>query len=209
MMKKKDIFKALRRVIRKEKKLPKKLNILDQASAKLKVKFTTPEEVVTELILHVQKKSIQRVQADPEFKEMGAIEQLLSYYFVWAEELDERFPECRYLKSYFIKTSPKGPRIHPHLADFFNAIIADGLLQNEFHSRMIIQKSYPKILAMQQEDLLRFYWMNKGNMSTLNAYIEKSVHLSTQLLQENFLDQAFGLFQIQAQEQINQFKFWS
>lgn len=208
-MKKKEIYKAFRRAVKKTKGLPKNLNFLKSLSSNKKNHFETSEEITEALILKIQKKSIQRLHADPEFIQMSAMEKLLSYYFVWGEEIEDRFPECIYLKKYFIKRGTAGPHLHPSLENLLEEIVDQGLQEGSFQNRLFISKYYAKILIAQQEDLLRFYWMNKGNEEALTAYTEKSVHLLHQLLQENFLDQMADLMQFEIKQQLGHLKFWS
>lgn len=144
--------------------------------------------------------TLEKVKGDETYLNYSAREKLLTFYFMWVQQLREN-------RSYILQQKDQYlvPGLHIDKLEFFRAafydyirsLVKEGYQTGEIKERKFISDQYVHGFWLQALFVLR-YWIkdNSERFEMTDAAIEKAVNLSFQLTSSNTLDSIvdFGKF---------------
>ncbi|GGH73270.1 CHAT domain-containing protein [Filimonas zeae] len=144
--------------------------------------------------------TLEKVKGDETYRNYSAREKLLTFYFMWVQQLREN-------RSYILQQKDQYlvPGLHIDKLEFFRAafydyirsLVKEGYQTGEIKERKFISDQYVHGFWLQALFVLR-YWIkdHSERFEMTDAAIEKAVNLSFQLTSSNTLDSIvdFGKF---------------
>ncbi|MEX2590630.1 MAG: TetR family transcriptional regulator C-terminal domain-containing protein, partial [Chitinophagales bacterium] len=141
--------------------------------------------------------SIQRISTAPEYEQFSAQEKLLAFYYTFLElvKQDADFVKInlqRMSKTAFI--SDYTDKLRKAFCRFAENILEEAAETEEIKNRPLIFAQYPKFFWLQLMAILNYWKNDKSTDNELtDAFIEKSVQLSFDLVSKGPIDSAFDL----------------
>lgn len=202
-MKKKElqakISKRLKEYLIKEKTLPKSSKDLFKGKESEK----TFETVVAEpkaLFAHIMEsyitETLQVLEEDENYIEMSVREKLLSFYFVFINQLkgDEEFLKTVFSPKQFQLLKSVREAMRPPFMEFIEHLIQEGIVNEEIKSRMVLDKIYSMALEKDLIIVLKFWLKDESEeKAKTDELIERLVNLEMNALGPNFLDDLIGI----------------
>jgi hypothetical protein len=144
--------------------------------------------------------TLEKLKDDEIYRNYSAREKLLSFYFLWVQQLKE-------YRSYILlqQEKPLSGGLHPGklesfrvaFYDYIRELVKEGYQSGDVKERKFISDQYVHGFWMQALFVLR-YWIKDDSerFEMTDAAIEKAVNLSFQLIHSNTLDSIldFGKF---------------
>lgn len=202
-MKKKElqakISKRLKEYLIKEKTLPKSSKDLFKGKESEK----TFETVVAEpkaLFAHIMEsyitETLQVLEEDENYIEMSVREKLLSFYFVFINQLkgDEEFLKTVFSPKQFQLLKSVREAMRLSFMEFIEHLIQEGIVNEEIKSRMVLDKIYSMALEKDLIIVLKFWLKDESEeKAKTDELIERLVNLEMNALGPNFLDDLIGI----------------
>ncbi|MEZ4936422.1 MAG: hypothetical protein R2799_02400 [Crocinitomicaceae bacterium] len=136
------------------------------------------------------------LEQDENYAEMTVREKLLSFYFVFVEQIkeDEEFLKVVFSPRQFQLLKLVKNAMRPPFIEFIDQIVQEGILNEEIKSRMVLDKVYGMTLEKDLMLVLKF-WLKDGSEAKekTDELIERLVHLEMNALGPNFMDDLIGL----------------
>lgn len=141
--------------------------------------------------------TIHRISSAPEYDEFSAQEKLLAFYYTFLElvKQDKDFVKIslqRMSKTAFI--SDYTDKLRNTFGRFAEEILLEAAQTEEVKNRPLISTQYPNFFWLQLMAILNYWKNDKSSDNELtDAFIEKSVQLSFDLISKGPVDSAFDL----------------
>lgn len=141
--------------------------------------------------------TLQRISTVPEYQEFAASEKLLAFYYTFLEVIkqDEAFVRLnlkRMKQSAFL--SDYTDKLRASFGRFVEAILQEAANNEEVKLRPLIATQYPNLFWLQMIAILNFWNKDSSeDKEQTDAFVEKSVQLSFDLLSKGPVDSAFDL----------------
>jgi CHAT domain-containing protein len=162
--------------------------------------YSSFDAVEKDLWLSYFQDTVEKLHTDEIYRNYSAQEKLLTFYFMWVQQLKEN-------RSYILQQKENYRVPGSHLDkletfriafyDYIRELVKEGYTSNEIKERKFISDQYVHGFWMQALFVLR-YWTkdDSAQFEMTDAAIEKAVNLSFQLISSNTLDSLvdFGKF---------------
>lgn len=160
------------------------------------VHFNSFEQVADAVWHSIFEKVLNKLESDKEYAELTAREKLLTFYFDFFESMKQYRSYALITLEDALTTMGRTPAglglLKQDFKNWINGLIADGMYTQEVASRSKLSDSYDALFWFQFLFLLNFWKRDKSRgFEKTDAAIEKSVHLSFDLISKNALDSAF------------------
>lgn len=162
--------------------------------------YSSFEAVEKDLWLSFFEDTVVKLREDETYLNYSAREKLLTFYFLWVQQLKEN-------RSYILqqKDNYRVPGTHLEkletfrraFYDYIREIVKEGYTSNEIKERKFISDQYVHGFWMQALFVLRYWTKDESaGFEMTDAAIEKAVNLSFQLISSNTFDSLldFGKF---------------
>lgn len=196
---KKKIIKRFKKYVVREKQIPKSLKHL----LKEKDSFKTFESIAkspTNVLEEISKSyvidALHIIKEDENYANMSVREKLLSFYFVFIQEIrrDEEFLKVIFCPKQVQLMKHVKNSMRPPFVEFIDEMIQEGIMNEEIKSRTALDKIYSMTLEKDLLLVLKF-WLKDHSEDKIKTdeLIERLVHLEMNALGPNFLDDLFGI----------------
>ncbi len=201
------IFEEYIRYILEHKKKPKSIPSFME-SIKLKEGtffkyFNSFDQLEKNFWKSIFENTIEKIQNQEVYQSYSMHEKLLSFYYTWIEELKN----YRSYASYVIDEE-KIYEFYPSSFEAFkesfesycDLLVEEGVAREEVAKRIFITEKYKHFLWYQPVSIIKFWVKDQSdNFEKTDALIEKTVHLSSDLMRSNTIDSFFDLMKFRIQ----------
>lgn len=152
---------------------------------------------VAEAVWHsIFEEVISKLEENREYAELSSREKLLTFYYDFFESMKQYRSYALITLEDALSSMGRTPTglglLKQDFKNWVNELIADGMYKQEVASRSKLSDSYDSLFWFQFLFLLNFWKRDKSKgFEKTDAAIEKSVHLSFDLISKNVLDSAF------------------
>ncbi len=202
-MKKKELqaklANRLKEYLEKEKQLPKSSKDLLKGKETGKT-YASVESEPKRLFEHIMEsyiiETLSVLEEDENYAEMSVREKLLSFYFVFVNQIkeDEEFLKVVFSPRQFQLMKHVKNAMRPPFVEFIDQIVQEGIINEEIKSRMALDKVYSMTLEKDLIIVLKFWLKDQSeDKAKTDELIERLVHLEMNALGPNFMDDLLGI----------------